>query len=68
MKPGLKRAIAGLLVFGSVSLAEAPKPAVEVGAAIPRFEAQDQFGQRRTFDSIKGRRGTFILFHRSADW
>ena len=68
MRRGLKRAIAALLVFGPASLAEAPKSAVAVGAVIPRFEAEDQFGQRRTFDSIKGRKGAFILFHRSADW
>lgn len=39
-----------------------------VGELIPAFEAPDQNGMLRNFDSIKGPRGAVILFHRSADW
>lgn len=39
-----------------------------VGARIPAFEAPDQTGRRRTFQSIRGRNGAFIVFVRSADW
>jgi cytochrome oxidase Cu insertion factor (SCO1/SenC/PrrC family) len=39
-----------------------------VGARIPAFEAVDQHGKARTFDSLKGPHGLVLLFVRSADW
>jgi hypothetical protein len=39
-----------------------------VGEKIPPFEAVDQNGRIRDFDSIKGPNGALLLFYRSADW
>ncbi len=39
-----------------------------VGAAIPPFEAADQFGRKQTFETIRGPAGALIVFIRSADW
>jgi hypothetical protein len=39
-----------------------------VGEEIPGFQAVDQNGALRDFETIKGPRGALLLFHRSADW
>lgn len=39
-----------------------------VGARIPAFEVADQFGQKRTFEALRGPKGLVLLFIRSADW
>jgi hypothetical protein len=39
-----------------------------VGRKAPAFSARDQFGQLQNLDTLRGRNGTVILFHRSADW
>lgn len=39
-----------------------------VGQKAPAFSLQDQFGHTQTLDSVKGPRGTVLLFFRSADW
>jgi peroxiredoxin len=39
-----------------------------IGARIPRFEAPDQDGRVRDFDSVRGPNGAVIYFYRSADW
>lgn len=39
-----------------------------IGSAIPKFEAPDQNGRVRTFDSIAGPKGALLVFYRSADW
>jgi len=39
-----------------------------VGARIPPFEAVDQDGKPRTFDTLRGPNGLVLLFVRSADW
>jgi hypothetical protein len=39
-----------------------------VGQKAPAFSARDQFGQEQTLESLKGSRGTVLLFYRSADW
>ena len=40
----------------------------EVGETVPTFEAVDQSGETRDFDSLAGERGLLLLFFRSADW
>ena len=40
----------------------------QVGEQVPAFSLPDQNGQVRTLESILGRNGAMILFHRSADW
>jgi len=39
-----------------------------VGQKAPAFSLPDQFGHTQTLDTIKGRKGTVLLFFRSADW
>ena len=38
------------------------------GAAAPEFSLLDQFGQRRTMESLMGPDGLVLVFFRSADW
>ena len=40
----------------------------QVGEQVPAFSLPDQNGRVRTLDSILGRNGAILLFHRSADW
>jgi hypothetical protein len=39
-----------------------------LGSKVPPFEAIDQNGKRRTFESLRGPKGLALLFVRSADW
>lgn len=39
-----------------------------VGEVIPPLEAQDQFGHRQTFETMRGPAGALLVFVRSADW
>lgn len=45
---------------------------LSVGLAVsqkaPPFSLHDQFGQVQTLESLKGSKGTVLLFFRSADW
>lgn len=38
------------------------------GEKAPPFSLRDQFGHLQTLESLKGSRGTVLLFFRSADW
>ena len=40
----------------------------QVGEQVPAFSLPDQNGRVRTLESILGRNGAMLLFHRSADW
>ena len=40
----------------------------QVGEQVPSFSLPDQNGRVRTLESIMGRNGAMLLFHRSADW
>ena len=39
-----------------------------VGQKAPAFSVRDQFSRVQTLDSLKGTKGTVLLFFRSADW
>lgn len=39
-----------------------------VGNKAPAFSLRDQFGQVQTLETLRGAKGTVILFFRSADW
>jgi hypothetical protein len=39
-----------------------------VGQRAPAFSARDQFGAQQTLETLKGPKGTVLLFFRSADW
>jgi hypothetical protein len=41
---------------------------LSVGRKAPPFSLRDQFGHEQTLESLKGPRGTVLLFFRSADW
>jgi peroxiredoxin len=41
---------------------------LHVGQKAPVFSARDQFGAEQTLDSLRGAKGTVLLFYRSADW
>ena len=41
---------------------------LDVGQRAPTFALSDQFGQKRSNDTLKGANGTVLLFFRSADW
>lgn len=39
-----------------------------VGQKAPVFSAPDQFGAQQTLETLRGPKGTVLLFFRSADW
>ena len=41
---------------------------LEVGQKAPAFSDPDQFGRQQTLQTLKGPKGTVLLFFRSADW
>jgi hypothetical protein len=58
-------------VVGVLESAEANRPfdpGPAVGDRLPAIAAVDQDGRTRTFESLRGPRGLFLLFFRSADW
>ncbi len=68
-------ALLAVLLLSSSSLATQPREQInvaslgpQVGERVPDFSLPDQFGQLQSLDSIRGRNGTMLLFHRSADW
>lgn len=52
--------VASLRVFEEVGL----RP----GQKAPDFSAVDQFGKTQTLETLRGPKGTVLLFYRSADW
>jgi hypothetical protein len=52
--------VASLKMHTSIGLA--------VGQKAPDFSARDQFGEQQTLETLKGPKGTVLLFFRSADW
>jgi hypothetical protein len=51
-----------------VSAIELMSIGLSVGQKVPAFSLRDQFGETQTLDSLKGPKGTVLLFFRSADW
>ncbi len=41
---------------------------LDVGQKAPAFSARDQYGRVQTLETLKGPKGTVLLFYRSADW
>ena len=64
--PFLVAALLGLLERAEGTRPFDPGPAV--GDRLPAFEAVDQDGRPRTFESLRGPEGLVLLFFRSADW
>lgn len=52
--------VASLKPFSAVGL--------RAGQKAPDFSAADQFGKTQTLETLRGPKGTVLLFYRSADW
>ena len=52
----------------SSSHAAAPAVGLEIGQQAPAFTLPDQFGHVQSNETLKGSKGTVLLFFRSADW
>jgi len=52
--------VASLQMFSEVGL--------RAGQKAPDFSARDQFGKTQTLETLRGSKGTVLLFYRSADW
>src|SRR6266436_1555576 len=48
--------------------ASAPPIGLEIGQRAPQFTLVDQFGHEQSNETLKGPKGTIVLFFRSADW
>ena len=46
----------------------APSVGLEIGQPAPAFALSDQFGHAQSNETVKGLKGTVLLFFRSADW
>jgi len=58
-----------MVVLAMPTEAPAPfDPGPRVGEPVPKFEARDQDGRLRTFETLTGPKGLVLLFFRSADW
>jgi cytochrome oxidase Cu insertion factor (SCO1/SenC/PrrC family) len=56
-----------LLAWGAAASAE-DSPGLDVGAAAPKFELEDQRGRERTLEGLLGGGKLAVVFFRSADW
>jgi hypothetical protein len=45
-----------------------PSVGLEIGQQAPAFALPDQFGHEQSNETLKGSKGTVLLFFRSADW
>jgi hypothetical protein len=62
--------------FALVSRQESPPPTqpaepilgLDTGSRAPAFALSDQFGHQQSNETLKGSKGTVLLFFRSADW
>ncbi len=53
---------------GPAEQSGSPAIGLPTGEKAPTFSLHDQFGRERTLESLKGSKGTVLLFFRSADW
>lgn len=63
----ISQILVAVFCVAAVSVAEF-HPGIPVGSKIPPFEAKDQQGVMQTFEKIRGPKGAFLVFFRSADW
>src|SRR6266478_9437795 len=50
------------------TVGSAPPIGLEIGRRAPQFTLVDQFGHEQSNETLKGPKGTIVLFFRSADW
>jgi hypothetical protein len=62
--------VRGTLDDGTIQMAsiELMSIGLAVGQKAPAFSVRDQSGRIQTLDTLRGRKGTVLLFFRSADW
>ena len=62
--------VRGTLTGGTIQMASIGFMSIGVAAGqkAPAFSVRDQFGRVQTLDTLKGAKGTVLLFFRSADW
>ena len=75
----VKTGIAVLISFGLLTLASGQETrqtgdavvrpiGLEIGQPAPALAMMDQFGHEQSNKTLKGSKGTVLLFFRSADW
>ena len=75
----MKYGVAIMLLFSLVAVAKAQDTrgsaqdssssiGLRIGEKAPAFRARDQFDHNQSNDTLKGSKGTVLLFFRSADW
>ncbi len=47
---------------------DVPAVGLATGQPAPAFSLKDQFGHEQSSSTLKGSKGTVLLFFRSADW
>jgi cytochrome oxidase Cu insertion factor (SCO1/SenC/PrrC family) len=47
---------------------DVPAVGLAIGQPAPAFSLRDQFGHEQSSSTLKGSKGTVLLFFRSADW
>jgi hypothetical protein len=52
----------------SANHAVGPSVGLEIGQQVPAFTLPDQFGHEQSNGTLRGSKGTVLLFFRSADW
>lgn len=74
-----KACAAALIVYAALGLGMSGKEqaekttdsvaiGIEVGQKAPTFNLKDQFGNKQSNETLRGTKGTVLLFVRSADW
>ena len=61
-------ALAGAQEKPPASDTVAPSIGLDIGRQAPAFALVDQFGNEQSNETLKGSKGTVVLFFRSADW
>lgn len=75
----MKYGVAIVLFFGFLPLASpqrnsanketvSPSVGLRIGEKAPAFTARDQFDHDQSNETLRGSKGTVLLFFRSADW
>jgi len=63
--------VSGVLQGNSIhvgSIQKLTSIGLDVGQKAPALSARDQFGREQNLETLKGPKGTVLLFFRSADW
>ena len=70
ISPTSKALLSLLFCFFGASLAQdfIWSPDLQVGSSLPELRAQDQQGNLRSFEDLKGENGMLFMLSRSFDW